>query len=132
MTSMPASRSARQMTLAPRSWPSRPGLAIRTLVFFSVISSSTRPGSKRHRLLVFSVDVFQGIHDFSQGRIVLDGLQEKRHEVEVIDRRLLEIGQRLFNSGPRPALPHRTKAGDRLAGHGLVDLEERNLFVFHL
>ena len=26
MTSMPASRSARAMTLAPRSWPSRPGL----------------------------------------------------------------------------------------------------------
>src|SRR5215471_16115063 len=30
MTSMPASRSARAMTFAPRSWPSRPGLAIRT------------------------------------------------------------------------------------------------------
>src|SRR5581483_5848588 len=30
MTSKPASRSARAMTLAPRSWPSRPGLAIRT------------------------------------------------------------------------------------------------------
>src|SRR3990170_6746819 len=30
MTSMPASRSARATTLAPRSWPSRPGLAMRT------------------------------------------------------------------------------------------------------
>src|SRR4051812_45351756 len=30
MTSMPASRSARAITLAPRSWPSRPGLAITT------------------------------------------------------------------------------------------------------
>src|SRR4029453_11369887 len=30
MTSIPASRSARAMTLAPRSWPSNPGLAIRT------------------------------------------------------------------------------------------------------
>src|ERR1051326_12398 len=31
MTSKPASRNARAMTLAPRSWPSRPGLAMRTL-----------------------------------------------------------------------------------------------------
>src|SRR5215472_12947063 len=32
MTSMPASRSARAITLAPRSWPSRPGLAISTRI----------------------------------------------------------------------------------------------------
>src|SRR5271157_264580 len=38
MTSMPASRRARAMILAPRSWPSRPGLAIRTRIFFSGIS----------------------------------------------------------------------------------------------
>jgi hypothetical protein len=30
MTSNPASRSVRATILAPRSWPSRPGLAIRT------------------------------------------------------------------------------------------------------
>src|SRR5438309_662286 len=30
MTSMPASRSARATTFAPRSWPSRPGLATTT------------------------------------------------------------------------------------------------------
>src|ERR1700721_340530 len=29
---MPASRSARAMTLAPRSWPSRPGLATSTRI----------------------------------------------------------------------------------------------------
>src|SRR5581483_6230284 len=33
MTSIPASRSARAMILAPRSWPSRPALAITTLIF---------------------------------------------------------------------------------------------------
>src|SRR5215467_7786050 len=36
MTSMPASRSARAITLAPRSWPSRPGLATRTRILASV------------------------------------------------------------------------------------------------
>src|SRR3954467_6718724 len=34
MTSMPASRSARAMIFAPRSWPSRPGLATTTRIFF--------------------------------------------------------------------------------------------------
>src|ERR1700675_1816924 len=38
MTSMPASRSALAITLAPRSWPSRPGLATKTRIFFSLIS----------------------------------------------------------------------------------------------
>src|SRR5919197_1286314 len=37
MTSIPASRSARAITLAPRSWPSRPGLAISTRIFRSAI-----------------------------------------------------------------------------------------------
>src|SRR5258707_15647593 len=32
MTSMPASRRARAITLAPRSWPSRPGLATSTRI----------------------------------------------------------------------------------------------------
>src|SRR5215472_19019104 len=33
---MPASRRARAITLAPRSWPSRPGLATRTRILRSV------------------------------------------------------------------------------------------------
>src|SRR4029079_1683052 len=33
MTSIPASRSARAMIFAPRSWPSRPGFATTTLIF---------------------------------------------------------------------------------------------------
>src|SRR5512140_2645146 len=32
MTSQPPSRRARATTLAPRSWPSRPGLAMRTRI----------------------------------------------------------------------------------------------------
>src|SRR3990170_1290274 len=37
MTSMPASRSARAMILAPRSCPSSPGLAINTRIFFALM-----------------------------------------------------------------------------------------------
>src|SRR3954463_10246826 len=36
MTSMPASRRARAITLAPRSWPSRPGLATKTRIRRSI------------------------------------------------------------------------------------------------
>src|SRR5919206_1180147 len=37
MTSMPASRSARAMILAPRSCPSRPGFAITTRIFRATV-----------------------------------------------------------------------------------------------
>src|SRR3954469_24515132 len=37
MTSMPASRRARAMIFAPRSWPSRPGLATTTRIFRAVV-----------------------------------------------------------------------------------------------
>src|SRR5215207_5984644 len=37
MTSIPASRSARAMIFAPRSWPSRPGLAITTRIFLATV-----------------------------------------------------------------------------------------------
>src|SRR5450432_2848863 len=46
MTSMPASRRARAITLAPRSWPSRPGFATRTRIF---ASSATRSFNHRYR-----------------------------------------------------------------------------------
>src|SRR5437773_551272 len=39
MTSMPASRSARAITFAPRSCPSSPGLATSTRIFCSVMDS---------------------------------------------------------------------------------------------
>src|SRR5687767_9388199 len=37
MTSIPASRKARAITFAPRSWPSRPGFATSTLIFRSLM-----------------------------------------------------------------------------------------------
>src|ERR1700745_1553948 len=39
MTSIPASRRARAITLAPRSWPSSPGLATRTRILGSGIAT---------------------------------------------------------------------------------------------
>src|SRR6266576_3631539 len=47
MTSMPASRSARAMTLAPRSCPSRPGLATSTRIFCSATPPFNHKGVHR-------------------------------------------------------------------------------------
>src|SRR5437660_7238754 len=47
MTSMPASRSARAMIFAPRSWPSRPRLAITTLIFRAITASLRLDALKR-------------------------------------------------------------------------------------
>src|SRR5829696_394519 len=43
MTSMPASRSARAMIFAPRSWPSRPGLATTTRILRLLVAALTAP-----------------------------------------------------------------------------------------
>src|SRR3954471_9564782 len=45
MTSMPASRRARAMILAPRSWPSRPGLATTTRIFWVVLGADIGEGA---------------------------------------------------------------------------------------
>src|SRR5436305_1774436 len=49
MTSIPASRSARAITLAPRSCPSRPGFATSTRIFRSPIDLHlTTPRTEAH------------------------------------------------------------------------------------
>src|SRR6516225_2761432 len=67
MTSMPASRSALAMTFAPRSWPSRPGLAMSTRIFFSGIPESLEAFSSVLEILSASRDggFFVGAEDGS-------------------------------------------------------------------
>src|SRR5262245_39955302 len=49
MTSMPASRRARAITLAPRLCPSSPGLATSTRIFFSAFMRPTKDTTKHSR-----------------------------------------------------------------------------------
>src|SRR4051794_38553883 len=51
MTSIPASRSARAMIFAPRSWPSRPGFATTTLIFPATVGQYRNGEAHRRRLL---------------------------------------------------------------------------------
>ena len=50
MTSIPASRSARAMIFAPRSCPSRPGLATTTRIFFVEVGAAMRSILWRYRV----------------------------------------------------------------------------------
>src|ERR1700735_4768444 len=50
MTSIPASRSARAITFAPRSCPSRPGLATSTRIFTSAIDHYLTTEPRKLRL----------------------------------------------------------------------------------
>src|SRR5581483_12355132 len=51
MTSIPASRRARAMIFAPRSWPSRPGFATTTLIFPATVGQYRNGETHRRRLL---------------------------------------------------------------------------------
>src|SRR6185295_13701207 len=71
MTSMPASRSARAMIFAPRSWPSRPGFAITTRIGRAMASSVPRPSTT-----VPAVTTILGVnayHADSAACLVVDG-----------------------------------------------------------
>src|ERR687894_2279453 len=78
MTSIPASRSARAMTFAPRSCPSSPGFATRTRIFLSLMLESW--------LLVESVNVAQRVADFAERGVGADGLDGRGHRVLVVAR----------------------------------------------
>src|SRR5919107_6396117 len=87
MTSMPASRSARAMTFAPRSWPSSPGFATRTRIFLSLMLEGG--------LLVESVNVAQRVADFAERGVGAHGLDGRGHRVVAVARGPFEFFERV-------------------------------------
>src|SRR5450755_3538626 len=77
MTSMPASRSARAIIFAPRSWPSRPGLAIRTRIFLVGIGYFLGDGD----FFVRAKNVAHGFADFAERGVGLHGVVNKGYEI---------------------------------------------------
>src|SRR5262245_7195940 len=125
---MPASRSARAMTFAPRSWPSSPGLAMTTLSRRTIALSSLDlgpqslaliPGPRpcpcprvlapcplnNRNFLVFAPGLAQRVAHFSQRRIGAYGLENRRHQILRGSGRLPQAVQRLADAGSvaRPA-----------------------------
>src|SRR5687767_9755127 len=82
MTSIPASRSARAMIFAPRSWPSSPGLATRILSFLSdTFSDTLRSHDQVHRLRAVRALVDAAVHPQHLQACLLD---ERNHLVAEI------------------------------------------------
>src|SRR5918997_1622250 len=119
MTSIPASRSARAITFAPRSWPSSPGFATRTRIFLSLMLESW--------LLVETVNVAQRVADFAERGVGADGLDGRGHRVVARDRGLLQLFESVGDCA-RVALRFRMLEAFELAlAHRLVDDEDGDL-----
>src|SRR6516162_389348 len=104
MTSTPASRSARAMILAPRSCPSRPGLAIR----MRSRRSATR-ASDPCRIAVHAEHVAEDVRDLAHGALRLYGGDHRRHQVGALRGGGVDVGEAVLHrtGGPRAlALAH--------------------------
>src|SRR5919205_427048 len=96
MTSMPASRSARAMILAPRSCPSRPGFATTTRIFPAI---APEPTSEDRRLAPRAPDLAQRVAHLAHRHVGTRAGEDRLHEVAVVARRvLLQPGQRSLRS----------------------------------
>src|SRR6188472_3071858 len=86
MTSMPASRSARAITFAPRSCPSSPGLAMMTRSFLKSKSSNPEilKSSNYGHFLVLAPYVPQRIAHLAERRVSADRLEDRRHRIGAI------------------------------------------------
>src|SRR5690349_8710494 len=103
---MPASRRARAITLAPRSWPSRPGLAMTTRIFRTIGSPVHGPGtgssglppagrSYEWHFLVFAPDVAQRVAHLADRRIGADTIEQRIHRILAAARRFAQTVERL-------------------------------------
>src|SRR3989337_466252 len=140
MTSKPASRNARAMIFAPRSWPSSPGFPTRTRTFrspFLLLPSDLslaralamscppccvlihrRVGIRSHRFP-------KGVADFAERDIALHRVEDDGHQVGPGEGRVLQrvdAGNHPFRVSFPADFPG---AGDLLPFDLLVDLQER-------
>src|SRR3990172_12221078 len=102
MTSIPASRSARAMTFAPRSWPSRPGFAIRTRIFFGIGTTSVE-----ERFLPYAEHLAHHVANLAERRTRPHRVEDVRHRVLVPSARLPQPveGARVLPRVARPSDP---------------------------
>src|ERR687891_2428113 len=104
MTSMPASRRARAMIFAPRSWPSRPGLA-----------TTTRITSEDGCFGVGAVDALQRPHDFAFGAVGAGAVEQRLHQVAARRGAVAQLCERLLGGLRVAAGPPRLGAAGLLA-----------------
>src|SRR5580704_11183337 len=149
MTSMPASRSARAIILAPRSCPSSPGLAINTRIFRCdmrprILQSrttgygSSSPENASHRaiqlrscairlsngnFLVHAKHTAKRVADFAQSGIRFHGVAQQRHQIAVAfagAHQRIEAPEDFFAGALRPQFSQALLLDSR---HPFVNLE---------
>src|SRR5439155_1463323 len=84
MTSMPASRSARATTFAPRSWPSRPAFATTTRIGRLEIAGVD----------IRSVDLLQHRDLLADRRVCPRAFEEREHELASRLRSMAQLVER--------------------------------------
>src|SRR5678816_2252932 len=130
MTSIPASRRARAMTLAPRSWPSSPGLAIITRIFctgtYSPATRNRLNSSDYRRFFVFAPDVPERVAHFSYGGVCAHRVDEERHGVGRRAGPLLQRLERAMHVGVVARLTQLIELRKLLLRCGLVDVQGPN------
>src|SRR5687768_9707980 len=118
MTSMPASRSARAITFAPRSWPSRPGLAMTTRIF-------RMDCLDRRDFRVFAPYFAQGVAHLTHCGIRTHALEQRIHGVLAPARGAPERVQRSLHFRVVTRLLQLRQARELHFRRGIVDVEDR-------
>src|SRR5690349_11815980 len=122
MTSMPASRSARAMILAPRSCPSRPGFATTTRIFPAI---APEPTSEDRRFAPRAPDLAQRVAHLSHRHVGARGLHDRLHQVAVVVGRVLLQARERRSGSRRVALrPHCLHALDLLLLERGIDAKD--------
>src|SRR5436305_15167971 len=125
---MPASRSARAMIFAPRSWPSRPGLAISTRIFRSAIRRLPEFGQD-HDVVVRAIAVELArqlplLHealaqeDVLGALVVVDDVDAQLDEVHLVEG---EAHSRVDGVAAGAAVPRRRIADEETERAGVRD-----------
>src|SRR5580704_10303175 len=122
MTSMPASRNARAITLAPRSCPSSPGLATNTRIGLFIQSD-------RARFPIGAEHIPQSVADFAERRISAYSVQNIRHSVLRTLGRALQGIQRPGYPRSIPSGPQRRQLAYLALTCGLIDLKDLDGFL---
>src|SRR5215203_6572462 len=125
MTSIPASRSARAITLAPRSWPSRPGLAMTTRILRIEVFSAPAP-LHQGDLFILAPDVAQRVAHLPYCRIGANTVEQHLHGIALAARPGPQLVERAAHRVvvPSPAQLLETLQLD--IRRGVVDVENRH------
>src|SRR6188474_3319046 len=125
MTSIPASRRARAMILAPRSCPSKPGLATTTRILRAVAASISAGSLEDGGLRVGAEDLLHRRDHLSLRGAGAGGGDDRRHQVLLRRGCTSQLGKGALHSAGVASSASRLQAIDLLALQRRVDAQDR-------